>query len=114
MKLRWLLIDDNKRWQDVLNMFWPDKLEETYPDVEFFTAKTYHEGVQRLQEGNWDAVYIDWQLSETPNDPTGIDILHLLEHKRLPLPKSMFPCSGHSGHYMEMHKMIEALYPQPS
>lgn len=107
---RWLLIDDQKRWQDVLHLSWPDKLEEVHPDVEFHVAKTYHEGVGKLKEGNWDAVYVDQQLSYGAQDPNGYDVLDLVKHKRVPMPTQMFPCSGHSGHYMVMHKMIDQIY----
>jgi CheY-like chemotaxis protein len=109
---RWLLIDDNKRWEDVLNhsSYFDGPLAEKYPDVEFHIAKTYHEGVERLKEGNWDAVYVDQQLSYGGNDPNGYDVLDLVKHGRVPKPVEMFPCSGHSGHYMVMHRMIEQIY----
>ena len=115
MKQRWLLIDDNKRWQDVLNVstFFGETLESEYPGVEFFTATSFEEGCQKLQEGNWDRVDVDHELGGR-GDETGIDILKLLEQKKFPLPKEMRPCSGHSGRKMEMYKMIQALYPKPS
>lgn len=109
---RWLLIDDNKRWADVLNLsiMYGTTPEKTYPDVEFHTAKTYQEGVARLKEGNWDRVYLDQQLSERGSDPNGYDILDLIRHKRVPLPKEMDACSGHMGHRPVMWKMMEQLY----
>jgi hypothetical protein len=105
---RWLLIDDNKRWEDVLNLSWPDKLEKQYPDVEFHIAKTYQEGVKKLGEGNWDVVYVDQDLGD--NNANGYDVLDLVKAGRVPKPGEMYACSGHPGHRGVMHKMIEQLY----
>lgn len=105
---RWLLIDDNKRWQDVLNT-WGGTPQSLHPGVEFFIAKTFSEGKRALAGGNWDRVYVDQDLNGR-GDETGYDILDLIKDNKVQKPKDMMPCSGHPGHYMAMHKMIEQMY----
>ncbi len=110
---RWLLIDDNKRWQDVLkiSMMFGESLASIHPGVEFYQAKTYRDGIKLLAEGNWDKVYLDQQLDDVdPKGLNGYDILDAIKYKRVPLPVEMEPCTGHAGHWPVMNKMMEQLY----
>lgn len=111
---RWLLIDDNKRWEDVLRVdtFFGEKLATSYPDVEFHIARSFAEGMRSLRDGNWDAVYIDWDLGEG-SSRTGYQLLDGLENGAAPMPKDIIPCSAHSGHYMEMYKRMQKLLGKP-
>jgi len=106
---RWLLIDDSKTWDDVLNWRteW-DTEEEAYPDVEFHKATTYYDGRAKLEEGGWDKVYIDWDLNCGP-DETGYDILDFLYCNRELIPGELEACSWHGSHCGKMQDIMNGL-----
>ena len=107
---RWLLIDDEKRWDDVLNIsiMFGETPENTNPGVEFHQAKTWWEGRNRLAEGGWDRVYVDHELGGS-SDETGYQILEFLQHNPELIPAELVPCSGHSGHKGKMWEIMKKL-----
>jgi hypothetical protein len=107
---KWLLIDDQKRWDDVLNIsiMYGETPENTHPGVEFHQAKTYWEGRNMLAQGGWDWVYIDHELGGR-GDETGYQILEFLELNPELIPAEMNACSGHSGHKGKMWEIMQRL-----
>jgi hypothetical protein len=107
---RWLLIDDYKRWDDVLNIsiMFGETPENTHPGVEFHQAKTFYDGIVQLRNGGWDRVYVDHELGGR-GDETGYQILEFLEQHPELIPERLDACSGHSGHAAKMWETMQQL-----
>jgi len=110
---RFLLIDDYKTWEDrevlcIQSYNVPSTKEEMYPDVEFHEVRNFDAGITALKQGNWDTIYVDWDL-ESGGDQTGYQILGFLKENPEFKPKNILICSAHSFHSSELRKMAHEI-----
>lgn len=96
--MRFLLIDDLRKWDDILSI---------QPEDEYQIARSYKEGIEYLKASRWDILYLDHDLG---CKKTGYDILCWLEEhpEKLPLDIS-FVTSNPVGRE-RMQQVKERLY----
>jgi hypothetical protein len=106
-----LIIDDQKRWQDIIPDYTEDGINIAEGKTQLIYARNYYDGILMLR--NWKGllseVHIDWQLSLDPDGENGYDVLAWLEHNPDFIPPKMQACSGHIDHKMKMHHKMQEL-----
>jgi len=93
-----LLIDDLRKWEDILYLQTVD---------EYLISRSYKEGIKRLEESRWDVLYLDHDLGE---DKTGYDVMCWLEEHPEFLPGDIFFVSANPVGRQRMQQVKEKLY----
>lgn len=106
-----LIIDDDKRWSDIIPHATIDAEEIEAGKALVVYARTYWDAIfyLRTYKGLFFYVYIDFQLSYNPDDETGMDVLLWLEQNPEFIPASLDSCSGNPANKMTMWKKIQEL-----
>lgn len=106
-----LIIDDQKRWQDIIPDWTVDGEEIASGKTQLIYARNYYDGILMLK--NWKGllteVHIDYELGWRGDDENGMDLLNWLEKNPTFIPPKMSPCSGHPGHKQEMWDKMQKL-----
>lgn len=96
---RFLLIDDMRNWawrevgldleidlkktfvEDAKNEY--DEIVYSHPDFELVIARTFADAIEKVNEGNWDRIYLDHDLGEY-GQRTGYEVIcHIEENPEL-------------------------------
>jgi hypothetical protein len=106
-----LIIDDQKRWQDIIPDYTELGNEIAEGKTQLIYARNYYDGILMLK--NWKGllseVHIDYELGYRGDDENGMDLLDWLEKNPTFIPPVMQACSGHSDHRMKMHHKMQEL-----
>jgi DNA-binding NarL/FixJ family response regulator len=82
-------------------------IQKTYNIKVTEVARTYQEGIDKLQSGNWDILCLDHDLGEKKS---GYDIMNYLETYQEYLPKKIVLVTSNPVGRGRMQMVIDNLY----
>lgn len=106
-----LIIDDQKRWQDIISDCTVEADDIQSGKTLVVYARKYYDGIfyLRTYKGLFAEVHIDYELGYGLDAETGMDVLEWLEKNPACIPASMNACSGNWDNAKKMQEKMDQL-----